>query len=326
MGYNRSNYTRIRREYEGKNHKAREEAFKMAQELHAKYPEIERIDETLNSVGFKLFDSALLGKEGYEERAAKIKGEYRELRVARDEYLRSVGLPPDYTDVKYKCAKCSDTGYVGIDMCDCMKLALVEAGYESAGIGQMIGTLTFENFKLHYYDSADNDVMRKNFEHCVRFAEGFNSRDVSAYENLMMMGATGLGKTHLSAAIAKRVIERGFDIVFETAFNIFEDFAYERFRPFGDTEEKRTDRYYNCDLLIMDDIGAESVTPYTVSGFYNIINTRLNNKKPMIINTNYTRDELRTKYTDRITSRLAGNFTFCEFKGKDIRLIKLTET
>ena len=122
------------------------------------------------------------------------------------------------------------------------------------------------------------------------------------------------------------MIDRGFDAVCETAQNVFSDFEFERFnRPYGsgDSEPLRTGKYFDCDLLIIDDLGTEMTNQFTVSCLYNLINTRLNHGRPMIINTNLSRDELRKRYADRITSRLFGEFCPLRFIGKDVRELKL---
>ena len=210
-------------------------------------------------------------------------------------------------------------------MCRCMREKLIAAGYESSGIGSLIKTKTFDNFDLSYqkHDPQAYEVLAANYEICKSYAEGF---ECPGGKNLLLMGNTGLGKTHLSTAIAGRVIGRGFDAVCETAQNVFSDFEFERFnRPYGsaDSEPVRTGKYFECDLLIIDDLGTEMTNQFTVSCLYNLINTRLNHGRPMIINTNLSRDELRKRYADRITSRLFGEFCPLRFIGKDVRELKL---
>ena len=136
---------------------------------------------------------------------------------------------------------------------------------------------------------------------------------------------TGLGKTHLSSACAKAVIDRGFDVVYESAQNIFSDFEYERFnRGYNtDAQNEKTARYFETDLLIIDDLGTEVTNQFTTACLYNIVNTRMCTGKGMIINTNLKKEELVAKYQDRITSRLFGEFEICLFMGKDIRSQKL---
>ncbi len=324
MGYNKDNYLRIRQEYADKNLRAKEAAEHRANELHQKYPELMKIDRVLSETGLNIMRESLKGKEGLDERIAKLRESNRELQAARAEYLKSIGYPADYTAVKYECEKCSDTGFIGTRLCECMRRDLILAGYESSGIGNLIRTQSFDTFSLDYYSRTPEE--RRNMElildTCRTYAERFTAESGN---NMFFCGTTGLGKTHLSTSVAKRVIERGFDVVYDTSQNILADFEYERFtRSYGDTSEPRTDKYFNCDLLIIDDLGTEIANQFTVSCLYNIINTRINNSGAMIISTNLTQNEIRDRYSDRITSRLFGDFMVMRFVGKDIRLQKLS--
>ncbi|MBQ8551814.1 MAG: ATP-binding protein [Clostridia bacterium] len=324
MGYNKENYLRIRQEYADKNLRAKEAAERRANELHQKYPELLKIDRVLSETGLNIMRESLKGKEGLDERIAKLRDANRELLAVRAEYLKSIGYPADYTAVKYECEKCSDTGFIGTKLCECMRRDLVLAGYESSGIGNLIRTQNFDTFSLDYYNRTPEE--RRNmeliFDTCRTFADRFTA---DRGDNMFFCGTTGLGKTHLSTSVAKKVIERGFDVVYDTSQNILADFEYERFvRGYGDTSEVRTDKYFDCDLLIIDDLGTELSNQFTVSCLYNIINTRINNSRSMIISTNLTQSEIRDRYSDRITSRLFGDFMVMRFVGKDIRLQKLS--
>ncbi len=324
MGFNRENYRRIKREYDGKNLRAKELAEKKREELHLMFPEIKDIDDTLGLTGLKILElsSKYRGAE-LEKKIAKLKRENETLLADRADCLAYHKYPTDYSDVKYECDKCSDTGFVGVKMCSCMKEKLVLAGYESSGIGNLIKLKTFDNFdpmyQKHDKKAAENNKVVYGF--CKKYAEEFKEKENI---NLLLIGATGLGKTHLSTAVAGRVIARGFDVVCETAQNFFSDFEFERFnRPYDSDAENKTEKYFVCDLLIIDDLGTELTNQFTVSCLYNIINTRLNRGKAMIINTNLTRDELNKRYADRITSRLFGEFSPLLFLGTDMRQIKL---
>ena len=326
MGFNRDNYRRIKHEYDGKNVRAKEDAQRRAEELHAKYPEIRDIDNALQETGLKILDiSARCSGSELENRLALLRNETYALRKERNACLEYYGIPADYSDVKYECPECCDTGFVGIRMCRCMREKLIAAGYESSGIGSLIKTKTFDNFDPGFqkHDPRAYEMLSADFAICRNYAENF---DCPGSGNLLLMGNTGLGKTHLSAAIAGRVIDRGFDAVCETAQNVFSDFEFERFnRPYGTggSEPQKTDKYFECDLLIIDDLGTEMANQFTVSCLYNLINTRLNHGRPMIINTNLSRDELRKRYADRITSRLFGEFSPLCFLGRDVREQKL---
>ncbi len=324
MSYNKNNYIRIRQQYADKNLRAKNGAEARTRELHMQYPELEKIDRVLAETGLSILKEASKGKEGLEARIEAIKEGNKALLEARGAYLESIGYPADYTSVKYECEKCSDTGFVGTKMCECMRRELVLAGYESSGIGGLIRTQSFESFSLDYYKRTPNELanMQMIFDTCKAYAERFSTENG---ESLFFCGTTGLGKTHLSTAIAKVLIERGFDVVYDSAQNIISDFEHERFgRGYGDNSDSRTDKYFECDMLIIDDLGTEMANQFTVSCLYNIINTRINHSKSMIISTNLAQNEIRERYTDRITSRLFGDFMVMKFAGKDIRLQKLS--
>lgn len=324
MGFNRENYKRIKHEYDGKALRAQEAALIRKRELGMRFPEIKEIDDALSQTGLRIFEATVRYKgDKLDSEIDTIKIENEELIKAREALLEKYGIPVDYSDVKYECNECSDSGFVGINMCKCMKSKLVMAGYESSGIGSLIKTKTFDNYVPTYQkdkNAVENAKMIVGF--CRHYAETFDDKT----QNLLFIGGTGLGKTHLSAAITGSVVRRGYDVVCETAQNLFSDFEYERFgRGYNrdENEISRTDRYFECDLLIIDDLGTEMGNTFTVSCLYNIINTRLNKGKAVIINTNLTRDDLRKRYDERITSRLFGDFLPIMFLGRDMRESKL---
>ena len=325
MSYNRENYIRIKREFEEKRRKAQDEADRRREDLHEKHRELAQIDRALSETGSRIFAETMRGKDGLERRMEAVRLETQELSSARDEWMTSHGFDSGYTDPDYQCKICSDTGAIGFEMCVCFRRELVKAGYESSGIGKLIKTQRFESFDLSYYadDPTAMESMRKNLGVCKNYAATFSA---SQRANLLLRGNTGLGKTHLSTAMAKVIIERGYDVVYETAQNIFSDFETERFtRSYDnyDADEKPSRRYFDCDLLIIDDLGTELSNQFTISCLYNIINTRINYDRSIIINTNLPWDELRRRYSDRITSRLLGECMPLLFTGKDVRAEKL---
>jgi DNA replication protein DnaC len=233
--------------------------------------------------------------------------------------LRAYGYPEDYTDVHYECEKCGDTGYVDTKMCECMKRSLVLAGYESSGLGELIKTQSFDNFSLDWYKNNAEfySKMNMNFNKIKNYAENF-SKDT--YYNMLFMGTTGIGKTHLSTAVAKCVIDRHFDVLYVTATGMMGDFEQKRFGNSAiDGDAGETDRYYSADLLIIDDLGTEIANQFTATCLYDVINTRIMKRKSTIISTNLKTDEIRKRYWDRITSRIFGEYQPVSFVGTDIR-------
>lgn len=321
MGYNQDNYRRIREEYETKYLKAQEAAEARRQEIYLAIPEIREADKQMNGLGLEIMKAALSGSPEDAIRALKEKN--LALRQARGEILKAHGYPENYTDIQYECPLCADTGFVDCKMCVCMKKKIVAAGYESSGMADLLKTQSFENFSLDFYKN-DPAALRR-MEQILRimqdYAEHFTS---DKGESLVLFGGTGLGKTHLSTAVARAVIDKGYDVFYTGAVNMLSDFEYQRFgnSMTGDVGQD-TSRYFSCDLLIIDDLGTEVTNQFTTSVLYNVINTRLNRKKATIISSNLAQADFRSRYWDRITSRVLGEYTVLPFLGTDVRSQKL---
>lgn len=326
MGYNKENYKRIRTEYETKTFRAREEAEARRAELYSAIPQLKALDDRLSAFGLRIMQAALHSGDTAAE-IAKLRAENERVCRERADLLRKNGYPADYTEPRYECDKCHDTGYVGIHMCSCMRKRLTEAGMASSGLSGLMNKQSFENFSLDYYrnDLKELALMRSNFENVKHYAEAFAIKpDAPQPESLLFLGGTGLGKTHLSTAVARRVIERGYDVYYNSAVGMISDFEFRRFgNGVAQSDGDNTARYTECDLLIIDDLGTEVVNQFTLSCLYHVLNTRLNLGKPTLISTNLTSAELRKTYSDRITSRLMGEFTLVPFYGTDIRKQKL---
>lgn len=279
----------------------------------------------MHELGVTLLRTAVGGGPNAAERLAALREQNETLQTARGEFLTAHGYPADYSDVHYACERCGDTGYVDTKMCDCMRRALVLAGFESSGLGQLLETQTFENFSLDYYRQKPEQyaTMQRNYETLYRYAHAFTSAHC---HNIALFGGTGLGKTHLSSAVARVVIERGYDVCYTTAVGLIADYEYDRFKSGRDEDSAMLlDRYTDCDLLIIDDLGTEVMNQFTVSVLYNLINTRLNRAKSTILSTNLTQKELRDRYWDRITSRIFGEYQPLVFAGVDVRAQKLRQ-
>ncbi len=314
MGYSRENMRYATETLAERRKNAEKQADENRLHLHAISAEAARLDKALSQTGLEAFRIAISGGN-VEENIAALRRKNEALQAERCALLASLGLPENYTKPQYTCAVCNDTGYTEKGMCACLKRLLTEAGFRSSGLGGLIRKQSFDNFSLSYYTGADLNLAKYALETAQRFADHFQETG----ENLLLIGGTGLGKTHLSTAIARRAIERGYDVVYETAQNMIADFEYDRFKSGYDSEEMRSDKYFEADLLIMDDLGAELTNQFTVSSLYNIINTRINRGKSMIISTNLGQKGLFERYDERITSRLLGEFGVLLFKGTDIR-------
>lgn len=323
MGFNKENLAEVKERFRRKNLRAKDEATARLVELERSIPEFYRVEQGFAELGARLLavnTDLSLSVQERRERIARIDTEREALSEERRYLLQEHGYPLDYTAPIFECNKCHDTGFVNSDMCSCMRRELVKMGYESSGLGALIRTQSFDSFSLAYYAQGEQrDNMARTLSVCRAYAESF-SKGVG---NILFLGGTGLGKTHLSTSIAKVVIEKGNDVVYETAQNILGDFESEQFGMKYERGEL-TSRYMDCDLLLIDDLGTEISTQFTVSALYNLVNTRLNRQLPMLISSNISDPtQLRERYTDRIVSRLFGEFKVFVFSGKDIRTQKL---
>jgi len=327
--YNKDNYRRIRLEFTRRRTEAENRQHQRLAHAENTIEGIAEINAALSQTHMRIFGTFRGGSEGIEERIEKLHKENDELLAVREDLLVRAGYPRDYLTTKYECEICRDYGYIqnGEVMCSCFKRALVLAGYESSGIGTLMRTQTFESFSLDYFkDPADRAQMAQNLEIARSYAQSFSTD--TPPENLFLFGATGLGKTHLSTAIAKTVIDRGYDVVYETAINVFSDFEDDRFRRDLDrtrdpADGKRTDRYFDCELLIVDDLGVEMATQYTASCLYDLINSRSIAGKSCILSTNLSHAEIERRYTRRVLSRLLGEYRQLHFVGSDVRMEKM---
>jgi len=247
------------------------------------------------------------------------------LQEERKKEIVNCGFQKDYLDNEYMCLKCHDTGYINIRMCDCLKVIYKEEQRASLSNLFKLGNETFDSFNLMYYDDISayetSISPRRNmeivYEMCVEYARKFGNMSM----NLFLTGAPGLGKTFLSACIARVVADKGFSVVYDTAPSIFSKYEDAQFQRVDDIESIRNEikRYLECDLLIIDDLGTEMTTAFTISALYEIINTRLITAKKTLVSSNYTTDDMQHRYSQQIMSRLEGEYQILKFYGDDIR-------
>ncbi len=238
--------------------------------------------------------------------------------------LEKHGLPEDYLEVKYACPECNDTGVVGTKLCECHIELLKALAYEEAGKHSPLRLCTFDDFKLSFYsdkaltglDRSPRETMTDILGVCKEYAESFDNKSPS----ILMIGNTGLGKTHLSLSIVGEVINKGYSVLYNSAQNFFRELHNEHFGKSNSSAYEAM--MLECDLLVIDDLGAEFITSFTTAALYNIINTRMNMGLPTIISTNMTLTEIEKTYSSRISSRLIGEYMILMFDGNDIRQLK----
>ena len=316
MSFSRKCIVLVNDEFEEKRLKNEAERQKRLDLVYSKSAEIQEIDKELSRTGVSIMGCALGGKDKLQENLENLKERNLALQERRAVLLAELGFDKDYTDLKYDCELCQDWGAYDGKICSCYKSRLIEEQFKLSGLFALAKEQSFDTFSLDFYENKDE------MSSLLSYAENYVKDFSTVKDNLLFVGGTGLGKTHLSTAIAGALIKKGYNVIYETAQNIFFDFENDRFIDRFGGDEPVSGKYLDCDLLIIDDLGAETITAFSVSCLYNIINTRLNKKLPIIASTNFSSQEIRKKYHDRITSRLFSDFTIKMFKGTDIRRLK----
>lgn len=288
--------------------------------IYLRIPEIESIDAQLRSHMTELVRLTISRDEKLKARLEALEKENLELQARRTELLVGNGYAEDWLEPIFSCPHCRDTGYIDGKICSCLRRLYNKELTDELGVLLRSGDECFDNFDLSLY-GENRFAMEFVFNTCRAYANEFSQSSM----NMLFQGGTGLGKTFLSACIARVVAEKGFSVCYDTAVSALEAFEMRKFARDIEAADKasvKVSRMLDCDLMILDDLGTEMTTSVSVSALYTLINTRLVNGKTTIISTNLTDDELRRRYTPQICSRIDGEFTKLPFMGQDIRKIK----
>ena len=284
---------------------------------YARVPRLREIDRLMRGTMAKAAQAAFIQGEDAAELLDQARRENLSLQQERTELI-ALHFEEGYLDDSPICDNCGGSGYVGSQMCECLReLCRQEQKKELTFLS--VGRESFDQFRLDYYPERDNirAIMEKTYQACRRYAMGFSEKSPS----LLFSGDTGLGKTFLSACIARTVADNGYSVMYETAGHLFANLERAKFS--GDEQARREgEKYLQCDLLIVDDLGTEMPGQFTTSALYGLINDRLLSGKPTIISTNMTSDEFAQRYNRQIASRLRGSYVRMPFLGEDIRVIK----
>lgn len=320
MSYTTQEYEAARRELEKRRTEAEKLREKRHNEIATEIPEIISVENEMAQTALSVIKALGMGENSVQYvkqlEAASLAAQQR-----RAELLKSKGYPEDYLKTEYHCPLCEDKGFVNGKICKCHKQILRNLAYQKLCNKIPIDKYTFNNFRLDYYPNAGSGItpyqrMQSIFNFCRSYAADFDLQSPS----ILMQGDTGLGKTHLSLAIAGEVIKRDYGVIYASAQNILNMLENQKFRRAENTGLENS--LLECDLLILDDLGSEFSTQFTVSAIYNIINTRQLNGRPTIISTNLKVLQIQETYTPRIASRILSEYQILQFDGTDIRQIK----
>lgn len=327
MGYSNDIINRARRQLESANQEAKAENRRRTQEAYGRLPRLKELDGLLRrsmivaaQSAFMKGDEALQVMEDAKNANLAFQKERREL-IAQH-------YPADWLEIDCACTRCGGNGYLGTSMCHCLETLCRQEQKKDIGL-LTNGLDRFENFDLSYYPDAVvpgtgismRAVMAKTLSTCCAYAAAFPGEQ----GNLLFSGDTGLGKTLMAACIAAEVTEKGCSVVYESAPRLFQQLEKARFAHDAESRaqmESYCNRYTDCDLLILDDLGTELSGQFVTAALYNLINERYMQNKATIISTNLKNEEMESRYSTQILSRLRGNYRRVAFVGEDIRVKK----
>lgn len=288
----------------------------LLREVYEAVPRLYEIDRRLAEMGAAAAMTALAGDL---EKLEQFKKESTALSAEKQEILESANACPPQPN----CMLCGDTGLINGGYCECVKRIARNMLFKELEKEMPIADQRFDNFDLSFYpDSTDQSGInpRRVMTEILNDAKKYCAEFSGSGRSMLFMGGVGLGKTHISLSIAAEIAAKGYHVVYGSAQNLFSRAEKEHF-SYSESRDK-TDELFEADLLVIDDLGTEFLGAFTQSFFYNLINTRILQKKATIINTNLSFREIEERYTPRISSRFIGEYKMIKFFGNDIRLQK----
>ncbi len=323
MAISNSQYDFILRTYEQKQFQTRIELDKRYETVYRQIPEYQKIQQEISSLSVRQARKLL---EGDNTALQTLKDQMKLLSKQAKDLLISNGFAPDYLEPVFVCNDCKDTGYIGNEKCHCFQKAIIDLLYTQSNLKELLQRENFDHFSFDYYSANHIDTktgtnslanMQKAYSVAQKFIETFGKE----FHNLFLYGDTGVGKTFLSNCIAKELIDRSFSVIYFSSFELFDTLAKSKFEKDADADEMN-EHIFDCDLLIIDDLGTELANSFTVSQLFLCLNERLLRGKSTIISTNLSLDSLVDIYSERTFSRITSNYTMLKLTGDDIRIKK----
>lgn len=318
-------FEQIQTEYDKKRLLAHKKLSEKKSMIEGQVPRIKEIEDAIASLSVSNAISRIKGGTGVSDYEVK----YDALLNEKDRLLKENGFTAKDLEPEYSCELCNDTGYIENEMCSCFKRRVTEVLYDQLNIKEAMKEENFAKFDYSYYSNeikmGEKESPLTQAKKAVLAAMDFvNNFDKSA-ENLLICGDTGVGKTFLTNCIVKELIDKDHFVIYLSANRFFQLLSDATFSKAVMGNESITKHIYNCDLLVIDDLGTEFTNTFTKSMLFDCINERLMSGKHTIISTNLSLDRIQTVYSERISSRLAARYTYIKLLGEDIRLKKKLE-
>ncbi len=323
MAINNAQYDAIFRSFEQKQLHNRDLLDKRRKTVYNLIPEMEKIH---NSISLLSVNQARKLLNGDENALTELKKEIQKLSDRKTQLLLSAGFPTDYLEPIYECTDCKDTGYIGNKKCHCLQKAIIELLYSQSNLKNTLTRENFDAFSFAYYSDNHIDPVTgrsslTNIRNAYFTARDFVETFADEFRNLFLYGDTGVGKTFLSNCIARELIDKAFSVIYLTSYELFDTIAKSKFEK-DTAAEAMCEHIFDCDLLIIDDLGTELANSFTVSHFFLCLNERLLRRKSTIISTNLSLESLVDIYSERSFSRITSNYTMLKLTGDDIRIKK----
>ena len=319
MALSNSQYNEIMRDYDQTRLKNLRLLEERKDRIYKDIPALEEIDRQIRSINGGIIRMRLSGYDtGMEQE------KLRQLRSSRYQLLEQKGYPKDSLEAGYDCPFCKDTGFIDGQKCRCFKRREIALLYRQSNLRKVLDKENFDTFTLEWYDNktseggrSPQDQARIVRDVCYQMAHNFSS----SRENLLLTGTAGTGKTFLTHCIAREVLDQCYSVIYLSAIELFDLFSRRSFRQsYTEEDELMYQHVFDCDLLIIDDLGTEAVNRFTITSLFQCINDRAREMLPVVISTNLSLKELRDTYSERIASRLMSEYRYLELFGDDIRL------
>lgn len=323
MALKNAQYDIIMRAYEQKQLRNRDRQMRRYEEVYNAIPNLREVENSISALSVQKARQLL---EGERSALSSLKEEIQVLIEQRRRLLIEGGFSADYLEMTYECPDCKDTGYIDNCKCHCFKKATIDLLYAQSNLKNILQRENFYTFKLNYYSKnyvdaktgrTSFDIAKDALQTCHDFTDHFSEQ----FQNLLLYGDTGIGKTFLANCIAKELMDQTYSVIYFTAFELFDIFAKSKFQK-DESADAMYEHIFDCDLLIIDDLGTELANSFTVSQLFLCLNERILREKSTIISTNLSLESIVDLYSERTFSRITSHYTMLRLAGDDIRIKK----